>query len=552
MNEIEVRFPDGATIKTMYGTKLESLLEHFGKQDCPIVAVKVNNELMALSSRLEVNASLEPVTLTSSEGTSMYRRTLSFLLAVAAKQLFPDRTLQVGHSLGHGYYYSFADEKKPTSEELSALYSTMKTLVDRDIPIRFFYLSYADALDHFKKNKQADTALLLEQQSKSMVPVNECDGFIDVSIAPLVPRTGLLSTFEIIAYENGFLIRFPPSGCYTKLDSFEDSPRIFAVYKEYKKWGRIVGVHSVGNLNALVAGRKIREFIQIAEAFQQKKLAEIADSIYEKRDSVKVVLIAGPSSSGKTTTAKRLVIQLRVLGLDPIPVSLDDYYVNHDKTPIDEEGKPDYECLEALDVAYLNEQLVDLLKGKEVEIPSYDFKLGMRRESGGKKIQMGRRSVLILEGIHGLNDKLTSHIDRERKFKLYVSALTQLNLDDHNRIPTSDNRLIRRMVRDYQFRGNSAAGTIRMWPSVQRGEKKHIFPYQDTADIAFNSALDYELAVLKVYAEPLLKSVKPTMPEFSEAVRLLAFLENFAPIPSQYVPSQSILREFIGDSEFKY
>jgi len=552
MNEIEVRFPDGKTLRTMYGTKVEGLLDHFGVSDCPIVAVKANNELLALSSRLEVNAILEPVTLSSSEGTSMYRRSLSFLLAVAAKDLFPDRTLQVGHSLGHGYFYSFADEKKPTNEELTALYEKMNNLVKQNIPIRFFYLSYADALDHFTKNNQTDTALLLEQQSKSMVPVNECNGFIDVCIAPVVPRTGLLKTFELLAYENGFLLRFPPSGCYTKLDIFEDSPRIFAVYREYKKWGRIVGVHSVGNLNALVSSRKIREFIQIAEAFQQKKLAEIADSIYEKRDSVKVILIAGPSSSGKTTTAKRLVIQLRVLGLDPISVSLDDYYVNHDKTPLDDEGKPDYECLEALDVEYLNEQLVDLLKGKEVEIPSYDFKTGMRRESGGKKIQLGRRSVLILEGIHGLNDKLTSHIDRERKFKLYVSALTQLNLDDHNRIPTSDNRLIRRMVRDYQFRGNSAAGTIRMWPSVQRGEKKHIFPFQDTADIAFNSALDYELAVLKVYAEPLLKSVKPTMPEYSEAVRLLAFLENFAPIPPQLVPGQSILREFIGDSEFKY
>lgn len=552
MNEIEVRFPDGNIIKTMYGTRVESLLEHFGKQDSAIVAVKANNELLALSTRLEVNASLEPVPLGSPEGTSIYRRSLSFLLAVAAKELFPDRTLQVGHSLGHGYFYSFSDEKKPTPEELAALTGRMKELVGKNIPIRFFYLSYADALEHFTKNNQADTALLLEQQSKSMVPVNECAGFIDVSIAPLVPKTGLLSVFELMPYENGFLLRFPPSGNYTTLDPFEDSPKIFAVYKEYKKWGRIVGVHSVGNLNALVASRKIREFIQIAEAFQQKKLAEIADAIYEKRDSVKVVLIAGPSSSGKTTTAKRLVIQLRVLGLDPIPVSLDDYYVNHDRTPIDEEGKPDYECLEALDVEYLNEQLVDLLKGKEIETPSYDFKTGMRRETGGKKIQLGRRSVLILEGIHGLNDKLTSHIDRARKFKLYVSALTQLNLDDHNRIPTSDNRLIRRMVRDYQFRGNSAAGTIRMWPSVQRGEKKHIFPYQDTADIAFNSALDYELSVLKVYAEPLLKSVKPTMPEYAEAVRLLAFLENFAPIPSQYVPSQSILREFIGDSEFKY
>ena len=552
MTEIEVHFPDGSSIRTMYGTKVESLLDRLEKQECPIIAVRANNELLALSSRLEVNTNLEPITLASTEGTMIYRRSLSFLLAVAAKELFPDRTLQVGHSLGHGYYYSFSDEKKPTTEELNALTEQMKELVEKNIPIRFMYISYADALEHFTKNNQADTALLLEQQSKGMIPVNECDGFIDVSIAPLVPTTGILSTFEIMAYENGFLLRFPPTGCNTKLDTFEDSPKIFAVYREYKKWGRIVGVHAVGNLNALVANRKVREFIQIAEAFQQKKLAEIADSIYEKRDSVKVILIAGPSSSGKTTTAKRLAIQMRVLGLDPIPISLDDYYVNHDKTPIDADGKPDYECLEALDVEYLNLQLVDLLKGKEVEIPSYDFKTGLRRESSNNKVQLGRRGILILEGIHGLNDKLTSHISRDRKFKLYVSALTQLNLDDHNRISTSDNRLIRRMVRDNQFRGNSAAGTIHMWPSVQQGEKKHIFPFQDTADVAFNSALDYELSVLKVYAEPLLKSVKPTMIEYAEAVRLLSFLENFAPIPSQSVPSQSILREFIGDSEFKY
>jgi uridine kinase len=264
------------------------------------------------------------------------------------------------------------------------------------------------------------------------------------------------------------------------------------------------------------------------------------------------VLIAGPSSSGKTTTALRLAIQLRVLGIEPIPISLDNYYLDHDKTPLDEEGKPDYESLEALDLPYLNEQLLDLLEGKEVIIPDYDFKSGRRKPEGGKSIRMGRRSMLIIEGIHGLNDKLTGQIEREKKFKLYVSALTQLNLDDHNRIPTTDNRLIRRMVRDYQFRGNSAVGTIRMWPSVQRGEKKHIFPYQDTADVAFNSALDYELGVLKVYAEPLLRLVKPTMEEYAEAVRLFSFLENFAPIPSHYIPGQSILREFIGDSEFKY
>jgi uridine kinase len=309
----------------------------------------------------------------------------------------------------------------------------------------------------------------------------------------------------------------------------------------------------VGQLNQLVSDRTVREYIRIAEAFQANKLAEIAAKIYDRRDSVKVVLIAGPSSSGKTTTAKRLSIQLKVMGIEPIAIGLDDYYVGTERTPKDENGKPDFECLEALDVPYLNEQLLALFRGEEVEIPSFDFKAGKRKEGGGKKLRLNeRRTVLIVEGIHGLNDNLTPQVAPDMKFKLYVSALTQLNLDDHNRIPTSDNRLIRRMVRDYQFRGAAAAKTISMWPSVQRGERKHIFPFQNSADIAFNSALDYELAVLKVYAEPLLRSVKPHMAEYSEAIRLLSFLENFASILPHYVPSQSILREFIGESEFKY
>jgi uridine kinase len=375
---------------------------------------------------------------------------------------------------------------------------------------------------------------------------------VDLYIAPLVNRTGLLGAFALLPYHNGFLLCFPGVGRGLSIDPFEDSPKIFSVYNEYKKWGRIVGVHAVGRLNRLVSEQTVREYIGIAEAFQNNKLAEIAADIYKKRDTIKIILIAGPSSSGKTTTAKRLSIQLKVMGIEPAAISLDDYYVNTDKTPRDEKGDPDYECLEALDVPYLNEQLVDLLDGREVEIPLYDFKAGRRREKGGKRFKMTRRTLLIVEGIHGLNDALTSHIDRDKKFKLYVSALTQLNLDDHNRIPTSDNRLLRRIVRDHQFRGNSALGTIKMWPNVQHGERKHIFPFQNTADAAFNSALDYELAVLKFYAEPLLRMVKPDVPEYSEAVRLLSFLENFAPIPPMFVPGQSILREFIGGSEFKY
>ena len=551
MNEIKVTFPDGAMLQCPYGTRAETLADHFGQLQFPLVAVKANNEILPLPTRLEVNVDLKPITLETSDGAMIYRRSLAFLLAVAARELFPDRALVIGHSLGNGYYYAFKHEVLLTEENLSALNVRMREIVAADLPVAFRYVSYADALAIFQSNGQSDTALLLGQLNDSKVPVNECRGFMDLSVATLVPRTGILKTFELRAYENGFLLRYPGKNGSREIAPFEDSPRIFSVYKEYKKWGRIVGISSVGDINELIAKREIKSFIQIAEAFQNKKLSEIADSVYERRNEVKVVLIAGPSSSGKTTTAKRLSILLKVMGLDPLAVGLDDYYLGVDRTPKDENGKPDFECLEALDVPYLNEQLLSLFKDEEVELPIFDFKSGSRK-SEGRRIKLGRRTVLVIEGIHGLNEKLTAAIDRDRKFKIYVSALTQLNLDDHNRIPTSDNRLLRRIVRDYQFRGASAAKSISMWPSVQAGEKKHIFPFQDGADAAFNSALDYELSVLKVYAEPLLRSVKPTMDEYSEATRLLGFLQNFSPVPPQYVPGQSILREFIGESEFKY
>jgi len=550
MNEIDVTFPDGSRLRCPYGTRAEALKERFGILPHPLVAVRANNEIIPIPTRLEVNVLLEPITLDSAEGAMIYRRSLSFLLAVAGRELFAERNLVVGHSLGNGYYYAFSDEHSLSLQELRNLETRMREIVQEDLPIHFRFLSYADALAVFEQNGQTDTALLMEQMNAAKVSVNECRGFLDLSIAPLVPRTSLLTSFELMSYENGFLLRYPAVGSGT-VAPFEDSPRIFSVYKEYKKWGRIVGISCVGHLNRLVAKKEIKSFIQIAEAFQSRKLYDVADRIYERRESVKVILIAGPSSSGKTTTAKRLSILLKVMGLEPLAIGLDDYYVGRARTPKDAKGEPDYECLEALDVEYLNEQLLALFRGEEVELPLFDFKIGARRESG-RKIRMGRRTVLIIEGIHGLNDALTSQIDKEQKFKLYVSALTQLNLDDHNRVPTSDNRLIRRMVRDYQFRSHDAMQTIKMWSNVQAGERKHIFPYQNGADVAFNSALDYELSVLKVYAEPLLRSVKPTMGEYAEASRLLGFLENFTTIPPQYVPGQSILREFIGESEFKY
>ena len=554
-NEIHVRIKNGekeSELSCPTGTLVESLIPHFGAISPVLAAVKANDEILPLSAGIEVNAVLEPVLLESAEGVAMYRCSLAFLLAVAARDLFPERSLYIGHSLGHSYYYTFLEGKTLEKNEIEELQKRMRELVKENLPIRRRYMAYKEAMETFIKNHQDDTAFLLNERSEAKVMVNECAGFVDLHISPLVSSTGLLAAFELMPYEEGFLLRFPATGAGNSIESFVDDPKIFAVYSEYKKWGRIVGVHSVGLLNRMVSNRTIREYIRIAEAFQEKKLDEIADRIYEKKDDVKTILIAGPSSSGKTTTAKRLSIALKVLGIEPIAISLDDYYRGTEQTPRDEKGEPDYECLEALDVPYLNQQLLALLDGEEVTLPVYDFKTGRRREEGGRKIRLDRRTMLIIEGIHGLNDALTPQIKKEAKFKIYVSALTQLNLDDHNRIPTTDNRLLRRMVRDYQFRGAGAVKTLSMWPNVIRGERKHIFPFQNNADNAFNSALDYELAVLKFYAEPLLRTVKPGMKEYSEAARLLSFLENFAPIQPQYVPGTSILREFIGDSEFKY
>jgi uridine kinase len=557
-NSIEVRFEDtgtggaeaGKPVVLPFGTPVDSCLEYFGAVEGGIAAVYVNNEKLPLSTRLEINCSLRPVSWTSHDGAIVYRRSLAFLLAIAARELFPSRRLIVGHSQGPSFYYTFDDGEKPGAGEIEALDKKMRELVAAGLPITCGLVGYAEALALFEKNRQTDTLLLFEQRSDPVIRINRCSGFADLYIEPLAQNTSIIQTFELMGYGDGILLRYPVTG-KTSLEPFEDSPGLFSVYSEYKQWGRIVGVHSVGQLNRRIAEKGPADFIRIAEAFQAKKLAEIADRICERREEVRLILIAGPSSSGKTTTAKRLSIQLQVMGISPILVSLDDYYRGIAEVPKDENGKPDLECLEALDVPYLNRQLVELLDGKSVDIPVFDFKTGTRRERG-KPVALDKQSILVMEGIHGLNDACTPQVGRRKKFKLYVSALTQLNLDDHNRIPTGDNRLLRRMVRDYQFRGTGAARTISMWPSVQAGERRHIFPFQDGADAALNSALDYELPVIKFYAESLLRTVKPNMNEYTEARRLLSLLENFMPIPPQYVPGTSILREFIGGSEFKY
>ncbi len=518
----------------------------------PLVGIKLNNQTLSLQHRVDINGDLEAIYLNDREGLRIFRQSLCFLVEMAFSRLFPKGDLVIDHSLGNGFYYHLEGEKPAGTELVPLLTAEMNDLIKQDLPLVLTHLNYSETLEMIKKRGGAEKTLtLMEGQNKPRIMIVNCGGYRTIFHGPLVSRTGVLSRWEVQAYADGFLLRYPPSRSPLEMAPFRDEPKLFSIYQEHKKWGKILDVHCVGQLNALAMDRSKREhFILTSETLHEQKMSDIAHDI-KTRGKIRLVLVAGPSSSGKTTFTKRMALNLQTLGYDPVMVSLDDYYLPHDRIPLDEEGKQDFEALEALDVDLLNENLLDLLAGKEAEIPLFNFKKGGREEKG-RLLKLKDNSLLIMEGIHGLNEKLTDRIPAERKYKIYISALTQLNLDDNNRISTTDNRMIRRMVRDYQFRGYSAHTTIRIWPSVRRGEQRNIFPYQGEADIIFNSALDYELGVLKSWAEPLLKSVKPTEEEYSEACRLLSFLNYFAPIPSEDIPKLSLLREFIGNSGFKY
>ena len=550
MNTITLKLPNGKTMQTAAGCKAQDILDLFGKEEQPVIAVRFNNEICSLAQPLNNSGDLEAVRIGSSEGSTIYRRSLCFLLAAAAAEIFPGKRLVVGHSLGYGYYYTM-DTPAPLSEaDVTLLKNKMNELIKGNHTIRQSFISYREAVELFEKLNMSETRKQLNFICPPQFKINTLNGFSDLYFGPLLPATGYVTHFDLMPYREGFLLRYPSTASPDRIDGFEDIPQLFNVYKRYKDWGKTLGVTCAADLNELISKRKIRDFVNITETLQNKCIAEIADQIHE-RQNVKTVLIAGPSSSGKTTTSKKLSMQLQVLGFNPKVIELDTYYVGRELTPKDENGDYDYEILEALDIAQLNTDLQDLFGGKEVKLPSYDFVEGKRFYTG-KTMKLAEHDILIMEGIHGLNDRLTPSVPKENKFKIYLSALTQLNLDDHNRIATSDNRLIRRIVRDSQFRGKSAADTIKMWPNVQKGERLHIFPFQDNADAMLNTALDYELAVLKVYAEPLLRSVTPLEREYAEAGRLLRFLNNFSPLPANFVPGQSLIREFIGGSEFKY
>ena len=533
------------------GTQVQSIIDDFKMDSSTIYAVLINNELCPLDSKIKYSSVIEPVLNNTKEGASVYRRSLCLLLAAAAHNIFPKTRLLVGHSLGHGYYYTLDTGKPIEAKQITALGREMSALVKKDIPITTSEISWQQAADLFEKTGLTETRKQLNFNCTPSIKINTLDTFSDLYFGPLVLSTGVLKVFELMKYGDGFLLRFPKSSEPDKLASFKDQPKLFEIYSKYKEWGKRIGVTSAASINQIIAENKIKDFIEITETFQQKNISKIASQIIDK-GSVKVVLIAGPSSSGKTTSAKKLGLELQAMGYQPKIISLDNYYIGRDKTPLDENGKPDYECLEALDVKLLNQNLVDLFNGKTVNIPSYDFHTGTSYFDSDNMLTLKENEILILEGIHGLNDKLTPKVPAEYKFKIYLSALTQLNLDDHNRVSTSDNRLIRRIVRDNNFRGKPAAGTIEMWPSVTKGEELHIFPFQNNADAILNTALDYELSVLRVFAAPLLRQVTPLQKEYAEARRLLSFLENFSTVAPSAVPNRSIIREFIGGSAFKY
>lgn len=544
---IEIHLPDGRVLEGPRGSQLGSLLASKDLAQAPIVGGIVNGELRELTYAIEMDARVRPVTMGEADGMRIYRRSLTFLLAAAFEGLFPDSTLTVDHSVASGGYYCQVGGRAPlTDDELQALEARMRELVQGDLPFAKSEVPLAEAIAYFRDKGLHDKARLLAHRRKPYMVFYELAGFRDYHHGYMAPSTGYLQWFGLARTGRGFTLRFPRRHRPTQLLPPPEYPKLLAAFRLYGDWLETLGIASVGALDdAIVAGRA-RELILVSEALHESQVAGIAREIAERRERVRVVLIAGPSCSGKTTFSKRLSIQLLALGLSPLPIELDNFFVDREKTPLDEHGEFDYEALGALDLLRLNHDLGLLIAGKRVRLPHYDFKQGRQEE--GESVELSHGQVLILEGIHGLNPELLSEIPGENTFRIYASALTQLNLDRYNRVSTTDTRLIRRIVRDAAQRGYAAAETIRRWESVRRGEKRYIFPFQENADMTFNSALVYEGSALAPTAEPLLRQVTFGTPEHVEAKRLLSLLEWFLPLDPGLIPDNSILREFLGGS----
>lgn len=550
-DSVQARFPDGRAFDAPIGTTLEAFMDAAQPEaNGRIVAALKNGRLRELSHPLQEDALLIPVTTAHSDGGRIYRRSLCFLMIAAAAEIWPGKIITIQHSMPFGGYYCECDNGGCTKQaDLPLLKKRMQALIDADLPIHQVRVPLDEALALFRREGDLEKANLFAKRRKDYLTMYELNGVRDYFHGFMVPRTSYLEHFDLRPYKDGFILQFPRRHEPDKLQPFEDEPRLARVFQEYDDWLRIIGLPSVASLNSSLANGRLQQTILVAEAFHQQQLAQITAEIASRRHEIKIVLISGPTSAGKTTFSKRLAIQLMAHGIFPVTIGMDNYFVDRDITPRDEKGDYDFEVLEAVDVALFREHLKWLMQGAMIEQPLYNFHTGKREK--GPTLQIGPEHVLLIEGIHGLNPKLVEGIPPEAMYRVFISAFTQLNLDKHNRVPTTDTRLLRRIVRDAAHRGYSAADTIARWPSVRRGEKRHIFPFQNNANLFFNSALVYEMSAMKRLAEPLLLQVEPGTPERIEANRLLAFLQWFEPIPEEgleLIASDSILREFIGGS----
>lgn len=564
MNTIEIVIENTQIRRSIaQGTSLASLAREYYEElkqnqntlPYPILGALVNNRVESLEYNIFRPKTIRFFDITHRQGWRIYQNSLCFLLFKAVRDIYPQAQLTICHSLTNGFYCTLTFNEgydAPNQLEIAqTLREHMHKLQVANIPFSRQSMLLADAIELFEKSNIPDTLRLLKGLPQLYVSVQSLDGTVHKTASQLAPTTGCLQCWDFRPYEEGYILQCPDRKNPDMLSLSQETPKLFNVFQEHKKWVKLLGVDTIPSLNEIVRNKGTNHLIHVAEALHEKKYSEIAEMIYERKDTVRMVLLAGPSSSGKTTSCRRLSVQLSILGFDVKQLSLDDYFVPRDRTPKLPNGEFDFENIETLDIPLLNDHLQRLFNGEEVEIPTFDFLSG-NPYFNGKTLQLTPQSILLVEGIHALNPRLTAQIDDQLKFKVYLSALTQIALDNQNIIHSSDNRLIRRIVRDNNFRGWDARETLRRWPEVQRGERIHIFPYQENADAMFNSALLYELGVLRTVAEPLLKRVPETCEEYAEAQRLLSFIELIEPIDPKYIPPTSIMREFLGGSSFEY
>jgi len=545
-SSVEIQLPDGRVLSGPRGAKVGKFLETL-EYDAQLIAAVVNGDLRELTYPISIESRVIPITMSDPDGARIYRRSLTFLLEMAFSDLFPDAVLFVDHSVASGGYYCQVTGRKLLSEsEIEALKVHMQELVKANLPFERMEVPIKDAIEYFHSRGYEDKVRLLSYRKKNYLTLYRLGERMDYHHGYMVPSTGYLKWFDLMFTEGGFTLRYPRRHKPNEILPMPEYPRLLGTFLQYGDWLVKLGIENVGALNNAIQSGRSDQIVLVSEAFHENNLARIANQIVNQLDRSRIILIAGPSSAGKTTTSRRLTVQLLALGVSPFPLELDNYFLDRDETPLGEDGKPDFEAIEALDLPLIAGQLSRLIRGEEVQLPRYNFKTGLRED--GELIRLKNGQPIILEGIHGMDPRLLPEGLSGEAFRIYVSALTQLNLDRHNRVSTTDTRLIRRIVRDARERGYTAAQTIGRWEAVRRGEKRHIFPFQENANVMFNSALAYELAALKSFAEPLLRQVPYGTPEHIEAKRLLAFLEWFLPLDISLVPGTSIVREFLGGS----